>query len=238
MGSTDYKESKRQISTEKRKGIVREKEEKKSMESEVTQREEQHCHDVYQLFDSSSEENDVTSDENSKESSEAIPNRGKYNRRNFALASIRHHTGLRQAAEIANAHWIDASLISQVDSSLVIDHNKLGMKIMSEISDQQEKELKGGLSCLLFDGRIDEAKVTVEIDGISKTFPGLNREEHYTICSELGGQFLFHFTLEVDVEGTSYSEVIVDNILCWLQERGLENSVQDIGGDSIAVNIG
>ena len=128
MGSTDYKESKRQISTEKRKDLVREREEKERMKSEVMQREEQHFHDVYQLFDSSSEENEVMSDENFKESSEAIPKRAKYNTRdisNIALASIHHHTGVREAAEIVTAAWIDAGLINQEASSLVIDHTKL-----------------------------------------------------------------------------------------------------------------
>ncbi|CAI9715553.1 Hypothetical predicted protein [Octopus vulgaris] len=106
IGSTDYKESKRQISTEKREDLVREREEKEKMKSEVMQRKEQHCCDVYEFFDSSFEENEVTSDETFKESSEAIPKTEKYNTRdisNFALASIRHHTGLREAAEIDTA---------------------------------------------------------------------------------------------------------------------------------------
>ena len=44
---------------------------------------------------------------------------------NIALASMRHHTGLRETAEIATAAWIDAGLISPEDTHLVIDHNKL-----------------------------------------------------------------------------------------------------------------
>ncbi|CAI9730305.1 Hypothetical predicted protein [Octopus vulgaris] len=85
-----------------------------------------------------------------------LPTRGKYKTRdisNVALASIRHHTGLREAAEIASAAWIDAGLISQEDSSLVIDHNELRRaqeKVMSEISDQQEKRYRigGKILCL------------------------------------------------------------------------------------------
>ncbi|CAI9741782.1 Hypothetical predicted protein [Octopus vulgaris] len=106
------------------------------MKSEVMQREEQQCHDVYQLFDGSSEENEVMSDENSKESSEAIPKKAKYNTRgssNIALASIRHHTGLCEAAEIAISAWINECLISQKDSSLVIDPNKLRKVLPEEI---------------------------------------------------------------------------------------------------------
>ena len=43
---------------------------------------------------------------------------------NVALASIRHHTGLRETAEIATAAWIDAGLIDETDTHLVIDHAK------------------------------------------------------------------------------------------------------------------
>ena len=109
---------------------------------EVMRREEQHCYDVYQLFDDSFEEYEVTSEDSYKVPSEALPKKGKYNTRdisNIALASIRHHTGLREAAEIASAAWIDAGLITQEDSSLLIDQNKIRraqQKIMNEISDQ------------------------------------------------------------------------------------------------------
>lgn len=246
MGSIDYAERSRQITAVKRKELVREREEKKRMkDEEVMRREEQDCHDVHQLFDDSSEENEVTSDDSHKVPSEALPKKRKYNTRNIsniALASIRHHTGLREAAEIASAAWIDAGLITQEDSSLLIDHNKIRraqQKIMNEISEQQEKELKeGGISCLLFDGRMDETKVMLEVEGVSRKFPGLVKEEHYTVCSEPGGRFLFHFTPETEVEGKKHAEMIADNILCWLQERGLENSLQAIGGDSTSVNTG
>ena len=110
---------------------------------------------------------------------------------------------------------------------------------MNEISDQQEKELKeGGLSSLLFDGRMDETKVMLEVEAINRKFPGLIKEEHYTVCSEPGGRFLFHFTPEAEVEGKKHAEIIADNILCWLLERGLENSLQAICGDSTSVNTG
>ena len=92
MGSIDYAERKRQITTAKRKELVREREDNKRMKSEeVMRREEQHCHDVYQLFDGSSEENEVTSDDSSKVPSEALPKKGTYNTKdisNIALASI------------------------------------------------------------------------------------------------------------------------------------------------------
>ena len=44
---------------------------------------------------------------------------------NIALASMRHHTGLRETAEIATSAWIDACLISAEYTHLVIYHIKL-----------------------------------------------------------------------------------------------------------------
>lgn len=53
MGSTDYKENKRHIFTEKRKRLVIKQKEKKGMKNKLIQSEEQQCHNVYQFFDSS-----------------------------------------------------------------------------------------------------------------------------------------------------------------------------------------
>lgn len=246
MGSIDYSETKKQIANAKKREQIREREQKKKMKSEeAIQREEELCQDVYHFFDSSSDEQEATSDDSSKEPSEPLPKKMKYNTRNIsniALASIRHHAGLREAAEIATAAWIDAGLISREDVSLVIDHNKIRRaqeKIMKEISDQHEKDLsEGGLSCLLFDGRIDDTKVLLEVEGVNRKFPGLIKEEHYSVCSEPGGRFLFHFAPETEVEGKKHAEVIADHILCWVQERGLGSSLQAVGGDSTAVNTG
>ena len=45
--------------------------------------------------------------------------------KNIALASMRHQTILREAAEIATATLIDAKLISESNLHLIIDHNKI-----------------------------------------------------------------------------------------------------------------
>lgn len=92
---------------------------------EVKRTEEQHCHNVFQFSEISFEENEGNSDVNSRKSSEALPKIGKYNTRdvsNIVLTVIRHHTELRDSAEIATVAWIYAGLISHKDSSLAIDH--------------------------------------------------------------------------------------------------------------------
>lgn len=71
---------------------------------------------------------------------------------NIALASLRHHTGLRETAEIATAAWIDAGLISRFDTTLIIDHNKVKRaqeRIMLKLNTKFEDDLnKGGSSVM------------------------------------------------------------------------------------------
>ena len=91
---------------------------------------------------------------------------------NIALASMRHHTGLREAAEIAQTAWVDAGLITPEDTHLVIDHNKIKRAQEKLVSDLQDKFEKGivdnGINCLLFDGRRDDTRVMMEIEGCEK----------------------------------------------------------------------
>jgi len=57
---------------------------------------------------------------------------------------MRHHTGLRETAEIATAAWIDAGLISDKDKHLIIDHNKVKraqQKLIQELDDKFESEI-------------------------------------------------------------------------------------------------
>lgn len=82
---------------------------------------------------------------------------------NKALASMRHHTGLRETAEIATAALIDTGVITEGDTSLIIDHNKVKRaqeKLTKELERNFDKTLsENGVSCILFDGRIDDTKI-------------------------------------------------------------------------------
>ena len=88
---------------------------------------------------------------------------------NIAMASMRHHSGLREAAEIATAAWIDAGIITESDTHLVIDHNKLKRaqnKLVDELHEKFENDLtENGINCILFDGRRDDTRVNLEIEG-------------------------------------------------------------------------
>lgn len=116
---------------------------------------------------------------------------------NIALASLRHRTGLGETAKIATAAWIDAGLITQLDTVLVIDHNKVRRaqeRIMKELEAEFAVELQeNGISCIFFDGRRDETTITVQAEENGKMYPGVVKEEHYTVCMEPGDKYLRHF---------------------------------------------
>ena len=82
---------------------------------------------------------------------------------NTALASMRHHTGLRETAEIATAALIDAGVVTGEDTRLVIDHHKV-KRAQEMLTKEFEKEFdkkirEDGVSCLFFDGRLDDTRV-------------------------------------------------------------------------------
>jgi hypothetical protein len=174
----------------------------------------------------------------------AVPKKS-YNRKNIpniALASIRHHTGLRETAEIATAAWIDAGIIDEHDTSLVIDHNKV-KRAQLNLAKELEKEFdenirKNGVSCLLFDGRKDSTKVMLEAEGSERQFPGLIKEEHYSVCKEPGGNYLFHFVPRETTETQKHAELLAEDIVNWLIEKKCEGTLAAIGGDSTSVNTG
>ena len=78
----------------------------------------------------------------------------------------------------------------------------------------------------------------MEIEGCEKQFPGLIKEEHYSVCSEPGGSYLFHFVPEEATDKKKHAEIIADHIVDWLAEHGLESQLQAIGDDSTNVNTG
>ena len=182
-------------------------------------------------------------DEDSSSNEECMSN--KYNKKdisNIALASIRHHTGLRETAEIATAAWIDAGLINDLNHSLIIDHNKVRRAQERVISSLQESFTADischGVECILFDGRKDNTNVLLEIEGNKQKFPGMIKEEHYTVCSEPGGKYLFHFTPEEASKQRKHAEIIANHLVAWLEERQLTEKLLAIGADSTNVNTG
>ena len=66
----------------------------------------------------------------------------------------------------------------------------------------------GNINCIYFNSRKDITKVKIEVEGSSRFFPGSIKEEHYTVCMESGGKFLFHFTSKKSTKEEKHAEII------------------------------
>ena len=73
--------------------------------------------------------------------------------------------------------------------------------------------------------RNDITKVKIEVKGSSRFFPGSIKEEHYTVCMEPGGKFLFHFTPQKLSEEEKYAEIVANNLIEWMFQHGVDISM-------------
>ena len=194
--------------------------------------------DSNEVSEDSNNERGININETSKGVKEKIGLYNTMNIKNVASASLRHHTGLRETAEIATAALIDAKVITEGNTSLIIDHDKVKRaqeKIGKELTSKHENELSNnGLSFILFDGRKDETKVFIDIEG--RKFSGLVKEEH-TVCSKPGENYLSIFVPE-ESDFKKPAEIIADHLVKWLKERSLHLILQAVGCDSSNVNTG
>lgn len=53
-------------------------------------------------------------------------------------------------------------------------------------------------------------------------YPGIVKEEHYTVCMEPGGRYLGHFNPQKASKEKPYAEVVAANLIEWLQEKGAD----------------
>ena len=96
----------------------------------------------------------------------------------------------------------------------------------------------GKVECIFFDGRKDLTKTMFKVDDSDQQYPGVIREEHYSVCMEPGGHYLFHFTPDEASKNVKAAEVIANHLITWMKEKGVDISLQAIGGDSTNVNTG
>ena len=78
---------------------------------------------------------------------------------------------------------IDAGLITENDTCMVIDNNKVKWAQKKLVNELQEKFAndwsENGINCLLFGGRSNDTRVMLDMEGSDKLFPDLIKEEHY-----------------------------------------------------------
>ena len=141
MSSVDKEETKRQEAATARQEEKRKKEERRKTVIEEKERQN--------LIQRAAAEMFINDESQVEASSETVECRTKkqYNTKdisNVALASLRHHTGLRETTEIATAAWIDAGLIMDTDTHLGIDHDKIRRaqeRVMTSLQESFEADV-------------------------------------------------------------------------------------------------
>ena len=58
------------------------------------------------------------------------------------------------------------------------------------------------------------------------------KEEHYSVVSEPGGHYLFHFTHDSPDENQSAAEKIAQKLVEWMRKNKVDKTLQFIVGDS------
>ena len=137
---------------------------------------------------------------------------------------------------------------------------------MMEMAKQrgEEKTQESDIQCVMFDSRIDKTKVQHYDKETDKFYPRLEAEDHYTL-TDGEGRYLHHFTKQGkkqtesddEIEDDSHdeesqetlsetqkdlqkkpAEVVADQILEWVRDHGVEDTLNLLAGDSTNSNTG
>ena len=159
-----------------------------------------------------------------------------------AAVSMRYGASDRMTAAIATAALIDAKVISEEDSSQVLDHHKVHrekVKLMEKLrkcADQKYRE--EDIKCILFDGRKNWTKVMEKDEETGKYYQSQVKMEHIVVTSEPGGEYLFHFVPSEATREEKAAKQVANKIVDWILKYGVETSLDSLGGDSTNSNTG
>ena len=172
-------------------------------------------------------------------------NRNFLNVSKISTAAIRYDVSNRATAAISTATIAalkdDGFLKNDVE--IIIDHNKIKRckgKVMKEQQIAKKISLeKSNIQGILFDGRKDDT-IFLRRSEDGKLHHFEMKEEHISICSEPGGEYQWHFTVDSGDrdESEKGAEQIASLIYECINDNGIKDSLLAIGGDSTNVNTG
>ena len=71
-----------------------------------------------------------------------------------------------------------------------------------------------------------------------KKFLSIIRQENHSVCSDPDGRYLYHFTPDKCPKSVKPAEVIANNLVSFMKYKGIDKTLQAIGGDSTNVITG
>ena len=158
----------------------------------------------------------------------------------LAQTVLRYGTSNREAAAISSAVLIDIGIVNEKDNKLIIDHHKIHRekkKVMKKLQTEdlqlyQSEEIKA----LFFDGRNNLTLFNNQDKTTSKYYSKTIKMDFYTVTSEPGGKYVFHFSPLKPGVGEKSALMIAKPIADWC--RKFDINLQYIGADSTAINTG
>ena len=251
IGNADKKESQKLAELEdkriekEKKRALKEKKDAEKAEKDKRDREEDalRVKEFWAEAPTGNAENlDFNDKENNEWRQENSSSRNMKSIKNVAMAANRYGVSANAAAAICNATLLDYGLISEDNTTNVVDAKKVQRakdSLYKELQERSAKKYKEeDIECILFDGRKDWTLMYEEVEGSSQPHPTIRKEEHYSVVSEPGGQYLFHFTPDEADKDHSAAEQIAIALVDWIKKYDVDQTLQFIGGDSTNVNSG
>ena len=222
ISSLDRSTTSKNISTQKRKEAQFEREERELKR---------------QLLDQPSQEFLECDFEEVESYQPSTSNNNKYTRnhyqlRNLAVMCDRYQISDRAGAAIANAVLQDYGIITPDENSLIIDRNKLHrsrFSVRRDLANEAHKNISD-ISAIYFDGRKDPTRVLVERED-GNLHQDTANEEHYTVLSEPGNQYIAHLT-----PSSGKAKDITRELVDLCRERN--SDLKAVGADGARVNTG
>ena len=116
---------------------------------------------------------------------------------NFARECDRYGISDRAAAALGTALLVDLGIVTDSDKTNVITRDKVRRargKTREETKEKLQKETKGRVQCIGFDGRQDVTNILEENEQGDKV-RSVGREKHLVCVAEPGGRYIAHRTL-------------------------------------------
>ena len=252
MGLGDAKETSRIAKATKRKELELARKEKKNEKKrkeeedleerarreEEERKEEEKEESYHSKGEASMPEMDVDASYSNERVERAVRSKNHTQNRTplptLAQSITRGNVSVREAAIIATSTLIDYNIITPTDRSQIITPDKIQREVTKyreSVADLVVEE-QSPIKCILFDGRNDHTRVVLE-DEAGKRYPGFRMEEHVTLTSEPGGDYVAHLS-----PAAKDAETIADELYMFIVDHAIDKTLEYIGGDSVVVNTG
>lgn len=249
IASEDKKETKQQLKSQARKEQDKKKEENRDKKAAETKHEEMlRKADAEKFMDEVPDEAETSNNNDIEIKYKTVDDKLKLSMQNrssfptLAAVSLRYGASDRMTAAIATATLIDAKVITEEESSQVIDHHKVHrekQKLMTQLCSSADQKFKDEqIKCILYDGRKNWTNVQEKDEETGKWYQTKVKLEHIVAVSEPGSEYLFHFVPEEATKENKAAKQVSRKIVDWIIDHGVEDSLDAIGGDSTNSNTG